>query len=331
MLNFKKLASTLIFSILAFQSTACAVPRYAKVVLLGGKGSGKTTIQKLINKDYDISNIPHTTQISYISVPVFYDNKGNFTFDEDRDVQRYNKEVILNICDTPSENDISCDYNTEEYKKQAENNEKLLKCVDEFNEKRPSLIVSLANTEQIEISEGLTLHASDYFDEHTYELLLGGKHRKIIILTHAPLCNYEDLTEEEKEKTNDEVFKKSPLIGYLRGVFKNVSNADALKVLTLCEAKKQEKNEKTAESKDKNKIEEYKANSLRITKEVDLEFIPKMEEKFNKNSKEDLQKYADTMLNLIAQSVYKYGINNLPFNSNDSDWIIVNNKLVRGH
>ena len=154
MLNFKKLASTfIIFSILAFQSTAGAVPLYAKVVLLGGKGSGKTTIQKLINKDYDINNIPHTTQISYISVPVFYDNKGNFTFDEDRDVQRYNKEVILNICDTPSANDIDYDYNTEEYKKQAENNEKILKCVDEFAEKRTNVIVFLADSRKFDSNE----------------------------------------------------------------------------------------------------------------------------------------------------------------------------------
>ena len=184
MLNFKKLASTLIFSILAFQSTACAVPRYAKVVLLGGKGSGKTTIQKLINKDYNIENIPHTTQISYISVPVFYDNKGNFTFDEDRDVQRYNKEVILNICDTPSENDISCDYNTEEYEKQAENNEKLLKCVDEFAEKRTNVIVFLADSRKFDSNESWYIEP-DYDYTKNCQEMSSLDARKIVILDHV--------------------------------------------------------------------------------------------------------------------------------------------------
>ena len=323
MLNFKKLASTLIFSLFAFQSTVFAVPRYAKVVLLGGKGSGKTTIQKLINKDYNIENIPHTTQISYISVPVFYDNKGNFTFDEDRDVQRYNKEVILNICDTPSEN--------EDFKY----------AVLDFVEKRPTVAVFLANTDDFKGDENLgienndngylldnlkALEAFDYDDKAK-----NFKCRKIVILTH------EDIRKDRDSYVFAKVADREPVRGYLRGLFKELSNFDTVKVLTLYESEKQEENKNIKKFESKNsKIEnnlELKLtnNENTISREINLEYIAKIEEIFNQNNKEDLKKYADTILNSIARSVYKYGINNLPVDSNDSEWSIIDGELKKGH
>lgn len=62
-----------------------------------------------------------------------------------------------------------------------------------------------------------------------------------------------------------------------------------------------------------------------------MEYIAKTEEIFNQNNKEDLKKYADIILNSVAKSVYKYGINNLPLDSNDSDWSIVDGELKKGH
>ena len=319
MLNFKKLASTLIFSILAFQSTACAVPRYAKVVLLGGKGSGKTTIQKLINKDYDINNIPHTTQISYISVPVFYDNKGNFTFDEDRDVQRYNKEVILNICDTPA---IEGKEEDEDLANSFDCDEDKLDEVAKFIVKRPNVLVFLANAQDFDFGDDFKLSPDYSFIKCFYKLRDYTDARNLIILTNSYLLH-----------NNQFPFLKTR---YLK-TFENDPDVivDAIKVLTLYNFDKDEKQEESQNYENNNPEikfkEDDKRKNITKTKEISLEYIAKEEEAFNANDENDLKKYADIILSSIARSVYRYGIDRLEFDNNAVDWSIVNGKLKRGH
>lgn len=118
-------------------------------------------------------------------------------------------------------------------------------------------------------------------------------------------------------------------IYYLKGFYKFFKRHDSIQWLNLCDGKKHEEDIKHEECK--NEILTTNANKLKMTKEIRLEFKPELEEVFNKNNKEDLKDYANKILNSIARSVYKYGINNLDFDSNNSDWSIIDGELKKGH
>ena len=96
MFNFKKMA-IYVFSFLAFTfsitTTTFGVPRYAKVVVWGGRGAGKTFFIEQMKRYFGLpsqggQNFGHTMQLSYTNnLVVCYDNES----------------VVLNICDTVSD------------------------------------------------------------------------------------------------------------------------------------------------------------------------------------------------------------------------------------
>ena len=101
-------------------------------------------------------------------------------------------------------------------------------------------------------------------------------------------------------------------MGYLKSFAG--SEIDAIKALTFSDNCKPKENKKT-----------------KCKNEISLEYIAKTKDIFNKNNKEDLQKYANSILNSIARSVYKYWIDKLEFDNSTSDYTIVGGKLAKGH
>lgn len=125
MFNFKKMAIC-VFSFFAFASSinTFAVTRYAKIVVYGKQGVGKTTfienikyfISQLPNGNNAINHAPgqnnnnvinhapgHTTELSYVdNLLIRFDQNGNYILDGqiNNHNQEYNQEVVVNICDT---------------------------------------------------------------------------------------------------------------------------------------------------------------------------------------------------------------------------------------
>lgn len=334
-----KTISMLVFSLFAFPNTAFA-ERHAKVVILGSVGAGKTTIKNLLMKNFK-SNF-HTTQTSYYGVSVFYDNNGNFTFDEDEAYdKKYKKEVILDICDTPAD-------------------ENRLECVKEFLRLGTQVAVVLAdagnfNLTTYESKDGIS-HRVFEFSNHFHKTMdvvnsISKKAgtRVIVILTHA----------------NDADIKSLPFTKSILSTMKN--DFDAFKILTLFDGefvkeelevkaekpKKKKKGKKAKKEEVKKEINEIKPESKKLEEEEEeeesdeepkkeiikmpwkfsapaqiqsnvasVEYLFKQEERFNKNSKKELNEYIKVIMNLIAKSVWKYGIDKLPKSDADSNYHI---------
>lgn len=340
-----KTISMLVFSLFAFPNTAFA-ERHAKVVILGSVGAGKTTIKNLLMKNFKPVGI-HTMQPSYYGVSVFYDNNGNFTFDEDEAYdKKYKKEVILDICDTPAD-------------------ENRLECVNEFLKLGTSLVVVLADARNFNL-KALTYndderkygisHRVFEFSNHFYKTMdvvnsISKKAgtRVIVILTHE----------------NDADIKSLPFTKSILSTMKN--NFDAFKILTLFDGefveeelevkaekpKKKKKGKKAKKEEVKKEINEIKPESKKLEEEEEeeesdeepkkeiikmpwkfsapaqiqsnvasVEYLFKQEERFNKNNKKELNEYIKVIMNLIAKSVWKYGIDKLPKSDADSNYHI---------
>lgn len=198
-----KSISVLSLSFFAFQNTAFGLPRYAKVVILGSQDSGKSTIKDVFKQDfYKIHE--HTRQLSNIQIPVFYNKKGEFTFDEEKAYGTYKKEVILTICDTPAD-------------------EQILDCVNDFVSKGTVVLVLLADARNF----------SDSWDgckycPHFMNVLKKFQHndcRKIFILSHAD----DKLMGENIVSGYNKFMAESQLLAFK----KFSSNIDEVKTLTL--------------------------------------------------------------------------------------------------
>lgn len=339
-----KTISMLVFSLFAFPNTAFA-ERHAKVVILGSIGAGKTTIKNLLMKNF--KPVFHTMQTSYYGVSVFYDNNGNFTFDEDEAYdKKYKKEVILDICDTPADN-------------------KFLGCVNEFLRLGTQVAVVLADAGNFKLRT-LTYNDNERKNGISHEMFEFSNHfcktmdvvnsiskkagtRVIVILTHANNADIKSLP-----------FTKSTL-----STMKN--DFDAFKILTLFDGefveeesevkaekpKKKKKGKKAKKEEVKKEINEIKPESKKLEEEEEeeesdeepkkeiikmpwkfsapaqiqsnvasVEYLFKQEECFNKNSKKELNEYIKVIMNLIAKSVWKYGIDKLPKSDADSNYHI---------
>lgn len=340
-----KTISMLVFSLFAFPNTAFA-ERHAKVVILGSIGAGKTTIKNLLMKNFKPVGI-HTMQPSYYGVSVFYDNNGNFTFDEEEAYdKKYKKEVILDICDTPADPNR-------------------LECVNEFLKLGTSLVVVLADARNFNLKT-LTYNDDERKDGISHRVFEFSNHfhktmdvvnsiskkagtRVIVILTHA----------------NNADIKSLPFTKSILSTMKN--DFDAFKILTLFDGefveeelevkaekpKKKKKGKKAKKEEVKKEINEIKPESKKLEEEEEeeesdeepkkeiikmpwkfsapaqiqsnvasVEYLFKQEERFNKNSKKELNEYIKVIMNLIAKSVWKYGIDKLPKSDADSNYHI---------
>ncbi len=341
-----KTISMLVFSLFAFPNTAFA-ERHAKVVILGSVGAGKTTIKNLLMKNF--KPVFHTMQTSYYGVSVFYDNNGNFTFDEDEAYdKKYKKEVILDICDTPAD-------------------DKFLGCVNEFLKLGTSLVVVLAD------ARNFNLRTLTYNDD---ERKNGISHRIFEFSNH--FCKTMDVVNSISKKAGTRVIvilthannadiKSFPFTKSTLSTMKN--DFDAFKILTLFDGefveeesevkaekpKKKKKGKKAKKEEVKKEINEIKPESKKLEEEEEeeeeesdeepkkeiikmpwkfsapaqiqsnvasVEYLFKQEECFNKNSKKELNEYIKVIMNLIAKSVWKYGIDKLPKSDADSNYHI---------
>lgn len=306
--------SVLSLSFFAFQNTAFGLPRYAKVVILGSIGSGKSTIKKIFKQDFSQEYV-HDKQLSNIQVPVFYNKKGEFTFDEEKAYGKYKKEVILTICDTPADKSI-------------------LDCVNDFASKGTVVLVLLADARNF----------SDNWDGCKYcphfmnvlKKFQNNDCRKIFILSHC-------------DNNNSSDYNKFMAESQLLALKKFSSNIDEVKTLTLYNGDLKEEiaqsfkkvtldDEDESDSEDK-KIKELQAplsisnSKYQIQSNVasvgylnTAEHLDVREEKFNKNSKAELIKYGKVILNMIAKSVWKYGFDKLPLDNLNTNYHIEDKK-----
>jgi hypothetical protein len=62
--------------------------------------------------------------------------------------------------------------------------------------------------------------------------------------------------------------------------------------------------------------------SYKESKATSIQYLPKLERQFNKNNPAQLDEYIKLIMNLIAKSVWKYGIDKLPMSDADSNYHI---------
>lgn len=254
MFKFKRLVSIFVFSVLAFGGSAQGViiPRFAKVVLLGGYGTGKTTFKNIVNKDF--SKVKHSFQFSYAETPVFYKNNKEFTFNEEEtyDNKDYKHVVFLDICDTVSES-------------------KCLQVVDEFALKGTNVALILADARNFLDIERISFATYDPFEKQIRKLRDIPDCRIILVLTHM-----NDVPNEYQDYIKDMCVRhlksRKDLIG---------NQIDAIAVLTIQD----------------------------------------------NDSKDSKIKSVKTVLDLVASSVWRYGIEKLPKKDKTTDYIINENKV----
>ena len=352
-----KSISVLSLSFFAFQNTAFGLSRYAKVVVLGSIGSGKSTFKEIFKQNF--SKPDHTKQLNNLQIPVFYNKKGEFTFDEEKAYGKYKNEVILTICDTPADKPV-------------------LDCVNDFVSKGTVVLVLLADARNFKNNWDGCEYCS-----HFMEVLKKFKStdcRKILILSH---CS-DKLMGKNIVDNFTKFMTKSQLLAWKK---LGAINVDEVKVLTLFNGpisgtskKKQVVKDKDEESfirmideinigeelkdeelkdlepkEDKDSLNKTFFGSLSnsfhnwwykndikneikteikiepkiqkpknvITNEANFQITADDEEKFfNKNSKEELIEYGKLILNLIAKSVWKYGFDKLPLDSSNTNYHI---------
>lgn len=209
MFKFKRLVSIFVFSVLAFGNSAFGLgQQYAKVLILGEIGSGKTTLRNIIKQNF--KQPVHTRDLSYESVKVYYDNKGNFTFDQNEanNNDDYKHTVVLNICDTSAE-------------------ERHLKVVNEFALKGTHIALILADARNFFDPMTNKFKEYDPFDREIKKLKDISNCRIILILTHI-----NDIPEKYREHIKN--MSENLLNGFKDHVY-NDQKIDEVKTLTIRE------------------------------------------------------------------------------------------------
>lgn len=249
MFKFKRLVSIFVFSVLAFGNSALGIHQYAKVVILGSYGAGKTTLRNIIRKNF--VETAHTINLSYESVKVYYDNKGNFTFDQNEAYNNndYKHTVVLNICDTIAD-------------------EPYVNAVDKFVERGTHIALILADARRFFDDQINQFQGYKPFKTQIDKLENLPDCRIILILTHL-----NDIP--EKYRTHIKKMSEELLKGFKDDVYKD-RKIDEVKTLTILQ----------------NDSEELKV------------------------------KYAKEILDCLARSVLKYGIQNLSDDIKDVLWNI---------
>jgi len=295
-----KTISMLAFSLFALNNKVAGI-NYAKVVILGARSSGKSTIQELIKKNYEVPE--HTQQLSYHPIAVYYDENGNFTFNKkEAKAKDMDDEVVLSICDTSGE-------------------EAHLGCVNEFAHMGTTVIVLLADARNFK-DKDKSFEYSESFMNSFFEFSKDNC-RKIIILTHA-----EDVDGKGNKILNkgSRYMVESQLLA-IKNFYCGNKTVDTIATLSLS-------NEyKNPETKiiDLDKYNKPNSNSCvtgqeipnyKESKAISLQYLPKLERQFNKNDPAQLDEYIKLIMNLIAKSVWKYGIDKLPMSDADSNYHI---------
>ena len=294
-----------------------------------------------------------------MQIPVFYDDNGKFTFNEKEAYGKYRKEVVLTICDTPADKQILncvndfvskgtvvlvlladarnfkdnwdgfkyCSHFMEVLRKfKSTDCRKILilsHCSDKLEGKNivdnftkfmtKSQLLAWKKLGAINVDElkVLTLFNGPVSGTSKKKQVVKDKDEESFIRMIDEINIGEELEDEELkdlEPKEDKDSLNKTFFGSLSNSFYGWWHKNDIK------------NEIKTEIKIEPKIQKPKNV---ITNEANFQITADGEEKFfNKNSKEELIEYGKVILNLIAKSVWKYGIDKLPKSDADSNYHI---------
>ena len=147
--------------------------------------------------------------------------------------------------------------------------------------------------------------------------------RKIIILTHA-----EDVDEKGNKILNkgSRYMVESQLLA-IKNFYCGNKTVDTIATLSLSNNYKHPPTkiinlDKYNNPNSNSCVTGQEIPSYKESKATSLQYLPKLERKFNKNGPAQLDEYIKLIMNLIAKSVWKYGIDKLPMSDADSNYHI---------